>query len=261
MKRYLGRKQTSAQAEWLYAIEHIEELISADEIEQIASDTVSAIRMNTQGKKAAYAWSGGKDSIVLADLCEAAGVKTGYFAYSSLDYPEFIDWCMKHKPEGVIPMDTGYDLDWLAKHQELIFAKGAAGQRWHIFNQRKPFTRMISENSLDVLVLGHRVIDGNVCGTDGYIRKKSGEVRYNPLKDWPHEALLGYIHYHRMELPPIYLWKNGFVNGTHAWPERNLCDSLNQGYREVYEIDPSIITRAAEKIPSARRFLEVEVGA
>lgn len=261
MTRYLGRKQSSNQEDWLYAVEHIEELISADEVDAYAAKAIADIRREASGKKAAYAWSGGKDSIVLANLCEAAGVTTGYFAYSDLDYPAFISWCMEHKPAGVIPMHTGYDLDWLAMHQELIFARGRTGQQWHIFNQRKPFTRMISENSLDVLVLGHRVIDGNVCGTDGYIRKKSGEVRYNPLKDWPHEALLGYIHYHHIELPPIYLWKNGFVNGTHAWPERELCDSLNQGYREVYEIDPSIITRAAEKIPSARRFLEEEVSA
>ena len=33
-----------------------------------------------------------------------------------------------------------------------------------------------------------------------------------------------------------------------------------KGYREIYEIDPSIVLDAAKKIPSARRFLE-EVGA
>lgn len=261
MIRYLGRKQTSSNADWLYAMEHIEELISSEEVEAYAADAIALIQRETDGKKCAYAWSGGKDSIVLADLCESAGIKTGYFAYSDLDYPAFIKWCMENKPNGVIPLHTGYDLDWLAEHQDLIFAEGTIGQRWHIINQRGPFTKMYFDNGLDILVVGHRVIDGNVCGKDGYIRKRTGETRFAPIADWPHEAVLGYIHYHNLDLPPLYGWKDGFVIGTHAWPERELCKTLDQGYREVYQIDPQIVIEAAKKIPSARRFLETEAMA
>ena len=94
------------------------------------------------------------------------------------------------------------------------------------------------------------------AGKDGFIRKKTGEIRFNPLYDWPHEAILGYIHYHRLALPPIYGWKDGYTQGTHAWPERDYCNSLNQGYREVWDIDHTVIEKAAEYIPSARSFLE-----
>ena len=259
MIRHLGRKQTSNNADWLYAMEHMEDLVTAEEGEAYAADAIANIKDAATGNRVAYAWSGGKDSIVLADLCKRAGVNSGFFAYSDLDYPEFVKWCSIHKPEGVAMMHTGYDLDWLAEHQELIFAEGITGQRWHQVNQRGPFTRMYFDNDLDILIVGHRVIDGNVCGKDGYIRKKSGEVRYSPIWDWPHEALLGYIHFNNLELPPIYGWKNGFVIGTHAWPEREFCKTLNQGYSEVYEIDPSIVVSAAEKIPSAKHFLETEV--
>lgn len=260
MIRHLGRKQTSNNADWLYAMEHIEELISAEEVDAYADEAVSNIRMAADGNHVAYAWSGGKDSIVLADLCMRAGVSEGYFAYCDLDYPEFIKWVKDNKPAGVKMMHTGYGLDWLAEHQNLIFAEGLVGQRWHQISQRGPFTQMYFDNNLDALIVGHRVIDGNICGKDGYIRKKSGEVRYSPIADWPHEVLLGYIHYHHLSLPPIYGWKDGYVIGTHAWPEREFCKTLEQGYREVYEIDPSIIIASAEKIPSARHFLETEVS-
>ena len=162
---------------------------------------------------------------------------------------------MEHKPQSVEPMHTGYDLDWLAQHQDMIFATGERGQRWHLINQRGPFSEMYFAHRLDVLIVGHRVIDGNVCGKDGLIEKKTGEKRYAPIFDWPHELLLGYIHYNELPLPPIYGWKDGFVQGTHAWPERDRCVSLGQGYREVYAIDPSIIAEAAKKIPSAAAFL------
>jgi len=261
MNHYLGRKQTSKNEDWLYALKHIEELISEAEVNAYADRAIASIKAASEGKHAAFAWSGGKDSIVLGDLCERAGVHDGYFAYNDLDYQAFVDWCRDNKPVGVKMMHTGYDLDWLYKHQNLIFAEGQLGQRWHQISQRGPFSQMYFDNRLDVLIVGHRVIDGNICGKDGYIRKKSGEVRYSPIADWPHEAVLGYIHYHGLALPPIYGWKDGFVIGTHAWPEREFCKTLNQGYREVYEIDPNIIIQAATKIPSARHFLETEVSA
>ena len=256
MIRYLGRKQSSRNEDWLYAIQHIEDLITEDEVREYAESTVAEILAVTAGKKTAYGWSGGKDSIVLASLCEKAGIKTGFFAYSDLDYPEFVEWCIKNKPAGVNAVNTGYDLNWLSHHQELLFAEGTTGQRWHQINQRGPFTRMFFENKLDLLIVGHRIIDGNVCGENGFVRKKSGEIRYAPMRSWPHEALLGYIHYQHLDLPPIYEWKDGFVQGTHAWPEREFCKTVMQGYQEVYDIDPSIVIAASEKLSSARHFLE-----
>ena len=265
MKQVLGSKHHTTNQQWLDAIANIESLVSVDEVSAYAERATERIRSAVHGKHAAYAWSGGKDSIVLADLCAAAGVTEGYFAYCDLDYPAFVRWCAQYKPTGVEMMHTGHGptchgLDLLVEHPELIFARGAVGQRWHQISQRRPFSRMFFDHKLDVLLVGHRKIDGNVCGQDFTIRKNTGETRYAPIADWPHEVLLGYIHYHGLALPPIYGWKDGFIQGTHAWPERDFCDTLEQGYREVYEIDPSIIVKAAKKLPSAAAFLK-EVSA
>ena len=257
MKQVIGRKYVSNNADWVWAFEHIEELVSEEEVRELSDIAVGEIKEATAGKRAAYAYSAGKDSIVLAELCQAAGITTGYFAYSDLDYPAFIEWVEANKPEGVRMIHTGYDLKWLYRHQDLIFAEGDVGQRWHQISQLGPFTRMFFDNRLDLLIMGHRRIDGNYCGPGGYIRKKSGETRFSPLRDWPHEALLGYIHYNHLPLPPCYDWKDGWVQGTHTWPERDFCgDDIMRGYREVYEIDPAIVKDAAKYLPSARRFLE-----
>ena len=260
MRTVLGRKQTSKNEDWIWALENIEDLITEEEVQEFTDKALIDIGKAALGKKAAYAYSGGKDSIVLADLCEKAGVTEGFFAYNSLDYPAFISWVRENKPDGVRMMHTGYNLKWLYRHQNLIFAEGPLGQRWHNINQRGPFTRMYFDNGLDILIVGHRNIDGNFCGPNGYIKKQSGEIRFAPIRDWPHEALLGYIHYHNLPLPPIYRWKDGFVQGTHVWAEREFCSQdIMKGYREVFEIDPEIVKQAANVLPSARHFLE-EVG-
>ena len=83
-----------------------------------------------------------------------------------------------------------------------------------------------------------------------------GVTRFSPLAAWSHEHVLAYIHYHQLPLPPIYGWKNGYLCGTHPWPARQWTGSPENGWREVYDIDPSIVIEAAEKIGSARAFLE-----
>ena len=121
--------------------------------------------------------------------------------------------------------------------------------------QRRSQITYYRKRNLEILLTGHRRIDGNGCGREGFTRRKSGETIYAPLYDWPHEAVLGYIHYHGIPMPPIYNWPRGYRNGTHFWPYRS-CDSRADGWREVYQIDPSVVEVAAGKLPEAKAFLE-----
>lgn len=260
MKQVLGRKQRIENERWIYALEHIEELVSRQELDSAVATAITAIQSATAGKRSAYAWSGGKDSLVLSDICRQAGVTDCMFAHTDLEYPVFLAWCLEHKPEDCEVVNTGQDIDWLAKHQNMIFPNGAAQARWYQIVQRAAFTEYFFRHKLDVILVGHRKADGNVVGNGGVIRKNSGEMRFAPLADWPHELILAYIHYHGIELPPIYGWKDGYRCGTHPWPARPGMQSVEQGYREVYEIDPAIVLAAAAKLSSAAHFLESEVA-
>lgn len=262
MNQILGRKQTSKNSDWLHALEHIEELISPQEVEAFADQAVERIAHASAGRNAAYGWSAGKDSIVLGKLCERAGVNRSFFGYCDLEFPAYLRWALDHMPKGCVAINTGLDLDWLAEHPDLMFVDDAHNlNRWYGLLQRKTFTTYFEEHGADLLIVGHRIIDGNTCGKDFYIRKKSGETRFAAIADWPHEAILGFIHYNGLELPPPYSWEDGWVFGPTPWPMWGRPKNHIDGFRLIYEIDPGIVIAAAEKIPAARSFLEGRAGA
>ncbi len=261
MIKVLGRKQRITNDDWLDAVKRIEELVPRKELDELVKKTVASIKKMARSKKAAYGWSGGKDSIVLSDICKKAGIKDCMFAHTNLEYPAFLKWCLDNKPERCEVINTGQDISWLAKHPDMVFPHKEKLARWYSIVQHRALTQYFFQHQLDIILVGRRKADGNFVGKDNILKKKSGECIFAPLADWPHEMILAYIHYHKLALPPLYEWENGYRCGTHPWPSRMYMDTLEQGYREVYAIDPSIVKEAAEHIDSARHFLKEVSGA
>lgn len=257
----LKRKQGSDNANWVDVWNHIEDYVTRDELDRAVATAIQTIRDATAGKRAVYGWSAGKDSLVLSDLCHAAGVKRCILTRTNVEYPAFERWMMGHLPDGCVVNNLGYDLDWLAQHPDMIFPDARHDQHWHHIQQIRGYREAYSRLRPDLIITGHRIADGNVCGKDHFIRKNSGEVRFAPLADWPHELILAYLHYHDVELPPIYGWKDGWVNGTHTWPERGGKVNRMITWGEVFDIDRTIVTRAAVKLDGARMFLAWYRGA
>lgn len=254
----LGRKQSVSNAAWLEAADAIESTISQAEIDELAAETVKEIEATVAGRRAAYAWSAGKDSIVLGKLCEAAGITDCMIGVCDLEYPAFMAWVEENKPAGCEVINTHQGIDWLAKHTDMLFPQSSekAG-RWFSIVQHRAQAQYFKAHSLDTIILGRRRADGNYVGRKSNIYTDGkGVTRYSPLAAWSHEHILAYIHYHKLPLPPIYGWKNGYLCGTHPWPARQWTGSVENGWREIYEIDPAIVTGAAEKLESARAFLE-----
>ena len=88
----LGRKQKISNDAWLNVMKHIEELVPKSELDEKVGQTVKAIMDTARGKKAAVAWSGGKDSLVLADVCRQAGIEDSVLVVSNLEYSAFTEW-------------------------------------------------------------------------------------------------------------------------------------------------------------------------
>lgn len=71
-----------------------------------------------KGKKASYAWSGGKDSLVLGEICRRAGISSCVLVISNLEYKAFTQWVEDNKPPELSIINTGQDIKWLVTHIE-----------------------------------------------------------------------------------------------------------------------------------------------
>ncbi len=176
------------------------------------------------------------------------------------EYHAFLEWLEHHTPPGIEWVcQYRFDLPWLAEHPYYLFPENSTLGYWWTrmgthWSQRVYYER----EKLDMLVLGRRYADGNYIARNehGTHTNKAGITQYNPIRRWPHEAVLGLCHYYRLPLPPVYNWPDGFTDGTGSWPSRQHCGSVENGFRKTYRIDPNVVAQAAEHIPAARYFLD-----
>lgn len=219
---------------------------------------VKRIRDFSENKKIAYAWSGGKDSLGLQVVCEEANVQNCVMGISDLEYPEFLQWVTVNMPEGLTVINSKVDIEYIKKHPEMLFpqkAKDAA--KWFKAVQHKVQNIYFKEQELDVIILGRRLEDGNFIGRNKeYWYTSKNVTRLSPIYDWTHIDIFCAIYHYKKEEPPFYRWERGYRCGTHSWAARQWCKDTNDGWREIYNIDPSIVYFASKHIKSSRDFLK-----
>lgn len=251
------RKQSLDHADFAAIREQARRTISRATIDAKIERAASEVREFCRGKNAAFAWSGGKDSVALAVVCQLAGVPDCVLGITDLEYPAFLAWVTAHMPDRLEVINTGLDLDWLAANPGMLFPPTAnVAAQWFSRVQHTAQRQYYRRHALDVLMVGRRRSDGNFVGRDGENwYSADGVLRYSPLADWSHAEVFACIDRFGLPLPPFYDWPRGYRCGTHPWAARQWCRGVMDGWREVHGIDASIVRLAAERIPSAAQFL------
>lgn len=255
----LGKKQHEDNAHWVAVWESITRIVSRAHVDRLIDDTAREIERTLRGKSAGWGWSGGKDSQALRVVMEKIGLERCVLGMSlDLEYPEFLRWATDAMPPMLDVIDTGLDLAWLAEHTDMLFPQDSpTAAKWFSRIQHTAQREFVNRYGLDVLILGRRHADMNHTGRDGTgsYTDRYGITRYSPIRHWTHEEVLAVCRYYNVAWPPTYSWPNGFVVGSGCWPARQWTGSIMGGWAEVWQIDPSIVQRAAGYIPSAREFL------
>lgn len=260
MQRVLTAKRSFRDAEVRAVWERIGDLVTAEEAEEAVTRAAAATRtaLGDRIGRAVYGWSGGKDSVALQVVMEAAGVRRAVLGIiPAVEFHSYLDWVNEHAPAGLtVIRNTTVTLPWLASRMRLVFPQTSRDAYfWALASARFAQNEYQRRHSPPVQVFGRRTQDGNICGRDGFTRAAaSGIVSFNPLRDWPHELVLGVVHHYRRALPPTYAWPHGWSAGTGAWPGRR-PGPPEDGWAETYRIEPARVREAARHMPAAADWL------
>jgi hypothetical protein len=259
VRTVLRCKRVETDAHFRDVARHIEQYVARDEIDARVATTLARLQGVVRGRRAAFAWSGGKDSQVILWLCHQVGVTQGVLglAQPELEYPAVEAWLAEHRPDGVEVYRSAQDLRWLGDHPHLLFPKRAAVHyEWWKLGHWAAQQWFAREYAPEVFIFGRRTADGNTVGPGGLHQRRDGVVIANPIHDWTHEEVLAFNHYYGMPEAPYYRFPNGYKIGTGPWGDRSDLHDDDAGWGVLYAIDPVIVERAATVLPGARGFLE-----
>lgn len=251
------RKQGMEHADFVELRRQAKRTITYRQITDKANRTADQITRFCAGKTAAFAWSGGKDSVVLGHVAGLCGISDCVLGITDLEYPAFLAWVTANMPARLEVHNVGLDLDWLAANERMLFPQDSAiAAAWFAKVQHAAQAKYYKQHKLDVLLVGRRRSDGNFVGRAGQDWYECGGItRYSPIADWSHADVFALIDHYNLPLPPFYQWPRGYRCGTHAWAARQWCKGIQHGWHEVNAIDPSVVRFAATRLRSAADYL------
>ncbi|MEU9576254.1 hypothetical protein [Streptomyces chilikensis] len=262
MRQVLKSKAAYSNADVQRVWQDIEQYVSRAEaetaIEEAAAETRKVVAL--AGGDVCYGWSGGKDSIALQVVMEAAGVRTPIIGLiPALEWHGYMDWIDAHAPEGTIRYaNTAVDLHWLAKNPQYLFpATNQLGYKWTLLGTRRAQLMHQEQHRPTLQIYGRRTKDGNYIPPTEYgIHKTKALTTYSPIRYWSHELVLAVVHYSGRCLPPVYGWPEGWKTGTGSWAGRRIGDgSHDVSWANTWECEPDRVREAAEVLPGARAWL------
>lgn len=253
------RKQGSQNDQWIELYKNCTSIISKSEIDLLTIKAIKEIRsvIKKYGfKKIGYAWSGGKDSIVLLDIIRKSGIDVfgGFSVIHQNEFPQFERWLYDNAPNDLEFMySEAMSLEWFNDNIEVLFPMTTKNKSKFTPVWRKEQAEWFLKNDIDVLLLGRRKEDGNICKKNKYgdyiATNKKGIVKFDVIAEWNHEQTLAYIKYNDLKLPPIYQYPNGWLFGTHPWTERRRLNGYYfETFDEIMNIDKSILLNARGRL-------------
>ena len=258
----LGWKQSSSDADWREVWEHISSSPDRERARWLVGTAAGALQDVLKGPTV-YAWSGGKDSLALQAVAQAAGVADCFLVTTPLEWPSFNQYVAEHAPHDLtVVKRSGVNHAWLRENPHMIFpATSDRASQWFKIVQHTGQRSYCKANGVEHLLLGRRRADGNYLGLDlgggvyGY-KDRDGFQRVCPIAEGSHEDVLTVIAAYGYALPPIYDHPDGFRHRTVPWAAHRYA-TPGEGWDTTYKIDPTVVQRAAEhRVPGAAEYLE-----
>lgn len=242
--------------------------VSEDRINELEYSAVKRIKgALSRHAKPCLGYSMGKDSIVVQNIMRKHGLLVDeiLWATTNTQYKANVDWYNKHDADTSrwidIPRPTFEELETVP---DLLFPNSTKMVTQWMNSKWKAQQKTLVGEGYDLFITGRRTAEHNFCGRkdEGYLAVGKQYDTLSPIGEWKFDDVIAYIHYNGLDLPPSYFYKYGFFHGSGAWAQRMRIGkfsgySINDCFDEVWEVEPDLIREAADKLTSAKKYLEM----
>lgn len=223
-----------------------QELFDIDKTPHMIKEAISFIKSNLSNKGEIFVgFSGGKDSIVVAELLKMSKVKHQlYYSFTGLDAPEVIKFIRKNYPECIFlkPKRTFWDL-------LSVNVVPSDRIRWCCRTQKKEAGWKLPHK---FRIMGIRAEEGAKRSSYKRINyfEKLDHYHYYPILNWKEYHVWDFIELKKLKVPILYEWgfnrigcvvcpyhseKTGQLHKKYRshWPK--FFDRFEKGVIELYK--------------------------
>lgn len=200
-------------------------------------EAIDFIKTSIKKDTAFVGFSGGKDSIVTADLIKKSGIAyTLFYSFTGIDPPEVVNFIKKEYPECIIlkPKRTFW--------KNLSTNVPPSGRlRWCCASLKKePGYKLLHKKR----IMGIRAEESTKRSTYGQINyfEKLDHTHYYPIFHWKEWEIWDYIHNNKLKYPIVYDWgfdRLGCVicpfNSEKTGQKHKLCRKYWPKYFDLWE--------------------------
>jgi 3'-phosphoadenosine 5'-phosphosulfate sulfotransferase (PAPS reductase)/FAD synthetase len=199
------------------------------------------------------AYSGGKDSIVVAHIIKEAGLmpfvdaavcETSFYFEKQLEdirhLADALEWNVTYK--------NSLGWDWLRQHPEVIFANDSRTRGWDAFQrQQKSMADYARKNHNDAIIFGRRTQENTVPSHLYYLQSKR-TWSCHPIREWTTQDVWDYFNLFNIPIPWIYTTTHGKHSGNSAFYSirANAVGGVDKAWELVTALDPTITKERME---------------
>lgn len=153
--------------------------------------------------KILIAYSGGKDSIVVAHMAMELGLTKAVCEISYCSSKQISDF---KKTAGQLMLDVTYkdslSWDWLARHPQWVHGPLAKAGGFYALRQQKTIKSHAAKGNYQGVIYGRRTEENSVRAP--VYQTKDGMNHCHPIREWKTHEVWAYIHANNIHFPGIY---------------------------------------------------------
>lgn len=243
-----------------YSISNV--VVDTNRLTQLENEAMALFEsvVSKYGKNWLIAFSGGKDSVVIAHLARKFEISKGVCEESFCfpkDCLEFREMAKKMRLD--VEYYNSLSDSWLSANSKYIFP--IAKDSGVFYSKRQQATIKRKAKGYTGVITGRRTEENTVRSK--LYQTKNGLWNFHPIAHWTTYDIWSYIKWRKLPYLSIYSTELGMLEGATPWCNisRAKIPSENKCWMMVYKHDPSYFTsHIINHYPQARKFYENELS-